>query len=150
MTTGHDGSLTTIHANGTRHAIRRLEMLVGMAGYDLPAWFIRELIGTAVQIVIHCVRLPGGQRKVMAISEVTGTAGDVINMHDLFVFEQTGVDAENRPKGHFVATGIRPTCLAQLSAAGCDLPASFFERRVLEFDRTDILNPPLRPKRGPA
>jgi pilus assembly protein CpaF len=148
MTTGHDGSLTTIHANGTRHAIRRLEMLVGMAGYDLQAWFIRELIGSAVQIVIHCVRLPGGQRKVMAISEVTGTAGEVINMHDLFVFEQTGIDAENRPQGRFVATGIRPTCLTQLSAAGCDLPASFFERRVLEFDRTDVLNPPLRPKRG--
>ncbi len=139
MTTGHDGSLTTIHANGTRHAIRRLEMLVGMAGYDLPTWFIRELIGSAVQIVLHCVRLPGGQRKVMAISEVTGAVGETINMHDLFVFEQTGVDAEHRPVGHFVATGIRPHCLATLQGAGCKIAPGFFERRILEFDRCETL-----------
>src|SRR6476620_3848748 len=90
MTTGHDGSLTSIHANGTRHALRRLEMLVGMAGYELPVWFIRDLIGSSVQIVVHCARLAGGARKVTAISEVTGIVGDVINMHDIFTFEQSG------------------------------------------------------------
>lgn len=137
MTTGHDGSLTSIHANGTRHALRRLEMLVGMAGYDLPVWFIRELIGSAVQIVVHCARLAGGARKVIAISEVTGVVGDVINMHDVFSFEQTGRDANQHAVGHFTATGIRPSCLDLLRTCGFELPPSLFEQRRLEFSRSD-------------
>ena len=139
MTTGHDGSLTTIHANGTRHALRRLEMLVGMAGYDLPVWFIRELIGSAIQILVHCARLPGGQRRVVAISEVAGVVGEVINMHDVFVFEQTGIDAERGVQGHYLATGIRPICLETLRSHGIDLAPSFFEQRRLEIDRLRVL-----------
>jgi pilus assembly protein CpaF len=149
MTTGHDGSLTSIHANSTRHALRRLEMLVGMAGYDLPVWFIRELVGSAIHIVVHCARLAGGARKVTAISEITGVVGDVVNMHDLFVFEQTGRDAEQRVQGYFAATGIRPRCLEMLRTCGFELPARLFEQRRLEFDRSDGLAPPARPKRGP-
>lgn len=131
MTTGHDGSLTTIHANGTRDALRRLEMLVGMAGYDLPLRFIRELIGSAVHVVVHCSRLAGGQRKIVQISEVTGLVGDTINMHDVFAFEQTGLDGEHRAQGNFVATGIRPTCLQKLAMSGCTLPPQMFEQRTL-------------------
>ncbi len=139
MTTGHDGSLTTIHANGTRHALRRLEMLVGMAGYDLPVWFIRELIGSAIHILVHCARLPGGQRRVVAVSEVAGVVGDVINMHDVFIFEQTGMDAERGAQGHYMTTGIRPICLEALRAQGIDLAPSFFEQRRLEIDRFRML-----------
>lgn len=148
MTTGHDGSLTSIHANGTRHALRRLEMLVGMAGYELPVWFIRDLIGSAVQIVVHCARLAGGARKVTAISEVTGVVGDVINMHDLFVFEQTGRDAEQRATGHFAATGIRPACLDLLRTSGFELSPALFEQRRLDFDRCDGFAQSNRQRRG--
>jgi pilus assembly protein CpaF len=148
MTTGHDGSLTSIHANGTRHALRRLEMLVGMAGYELPVWFIRDLIGSAVQIVVHCARLAGGARKVTAISEVTGVVGEVINMHDIFVFEQTGRDAEQRATGHFAATGIRPACLDLLRTSGFDLSPALFEQRRLDFDRCDGFAQMNRQRRG--
>jgi pilus assembly protein CpaF len=148
MTTGHDGSLTSIHANGTRHALRRLEMLVGMAGYELPIWFIRDLIGSAVQIVVQVARLAGGARKVTAISEVTGVVGEVINMHDIFVFEQTGRDAEQRTTGHFAATGIRPACLDLLRTCGFELPPSLFEQRRLDFDRCDGFAQMNRQRRG--
>ena len=108
MTTGHDGGLTTIHANNTREAISRLEMLVGMAGYELPLWFIHRQIASAIDIVVQCARLTGGARKVVQISEVTGAEGEVISMHDLFVFEQTGVDENKAAQGVFRATGLRP------------------------------------------
>jgi pilus assembly protein CpaF len=149
MTTGHDGSLTSIHANGTRHALRRLEMLVGMAGYDLPVWFIRELIGSAIQIVVHCARLAGGARKITAVSEVTGVVGDVVNMHDVFTFEQTGRDSDQRTVGKFAATGIRPHCLETLKSSGFELSPNLFEQRPLEFDRCDGFAHAARQKRGP-
>src|SRR6266446_6995915 len=94
MNTGHEGSLTTIHANDTRDALSRLEMMVGMAGFDLPIWIIRRQIASAIQIVVQAARLPGGARKVTKISEITNMEGDIISMHDLFIFKQTGVDAE--------------------------------------------------------
>ncbi|MBX3444925.1 MAG: CpaF family protein [Planctomyces sp.] len=139
MTTGHAGSLTTIHANGTRHALRRLEMLVGMAGFDLPIWFIRELIASAVTIVVHCERMTGGQRRVTQISEVTGIVGDMVQMHDLFTFVQTGLDDEHQAQGHFMATGIRPQCLEQLQICGYQFAPAHFERKRLEFDRNEAL-----------
>lgn len=139
MTTGHDGGLTTIHANNTREAISRLEMLIGMAGYDLPIWFIHRQIASAIDIVVQCARLAGGARKVVQISEVTGFEGEVINMHDLFVFEQTGVDENKVAQGLFRATGIRPTCLDQLSSHGERLDPRLFEQRILEIDRLDPL-----------
>jgi pilus assembly protein CpaF len=140
MNTGHDGSLTTIHANDTRDAISRLEMLVGMAGYDLPIWFIHRQIASAIQIVVQLARLTGGNRKIVQVSEITGVQGEVINMHDIFKFEQTGVDENRVAQGDFHATGIHPRCLSRLRAAGCDLPLTMFERRKLIFNRVDQFN----------
>src|SRR5262249_39950170 len=92
MNTGHDGSLTTVHANDTRDALGRLEMMVGMAGFELPIWIIRRQIASAIQIVIQVARLLGGARKIVKISEITGMEGEVISMHDIFGYKQTGVD----------------------------------------------------------
>jgi pilus assembly protein CpaF len=130
MNTGHDGSLTTIHANDTRDALSRLEMMVGMAGFDVPLWIIRRQICSAIQIVIHLARLTGGARKVSRISEITGMEGEDICMHDLFGFKQTGVDDDRVAHGYFYATGIRPICLERLDIAGIRLPFELFEERV--------------------
>jgi pilus assembly protein CpaF len=131
MNTGHDGSLTTIHANDTRDALGRLEMMVGMAGFEMPIWVIRRQIASAVHLVVQVSRLTGGARKILKISEVTGMEGDVISMHDLFAFKQTNVDESRRAQGHFFATGIRPQCLERLQTWGVELPAAMFEQRIL-------------------
>ncbi len=131
MNTGHDGSLTTIHANSPRDAIARLEMMVGMAGFDLPIWTIRRQIASAVQIVVQAARLTGGPRKILKISEVTGMEGDVLSMHDIFTFKQTGLDSQRRAQGYFCATGIRPRCLDRLTECGVTLPSDLFEERIL-------------------
>jgi pilus assembly protein CpaF len=131
MNTGHEGSMTTLHANDTRDALSRLEMMVGMSGFDLPIWIIRRQITSAIQIVVQSTRVVGGPRKISKISEITGMEGDVISMHDLFVFKQTGVDANRVAQGHFQCTGIRPQCLEKLEMAGVRLPPEMFERRVL-------------------
>jgi pilus assembly protein CpaF len=131
MNTGHDGSLTTIHANDTRDALSRLEMMVGMAGFDLPIWIIRRQIAAAIQIVVQVARIPGGARKVVKISEITGMEGDVLSLHDLFGFKQTGVDDGGAAQGYYFASGIRPKCLERLEAAGVPLPVEMFERRIM-------------------
>jgi pilus assembly protein CpaF len=131
MNTGHDGCMTTLHANDTRDAISRLEMMVGMAGFDLPIWVIRRQIAGAVHLIVHAARLSGGVRRVTKISEITGMEGENITMHDLFVFRQTGLDSEGRAAGQFLSTGIRPKCLEVLEAMGARLPGSMFERRIL-------------------
>jgi pilus assembly protein CpaF len=131
MNTGHDGSLTTIHANDTREALNRLEMLVGMAGYDLPLWFIHRQLAAAIQIVVQVSRLSGGRRKITQVSEVTGCDGEVIGMHDVFTFEQTGMDTDGRAVGRFQATGIRPHCVDRIKSAGINLPFEMFDRREL-------------------
>src|SRR5262245_711698 len=131
MNTGHDGSMTTIHANDTRDALSRLEMMVGLAAPGLPIWIIRRQIASAVHLLVHVARLVGGGRKVVKISEITGMEGDVLSMHDLFVFKQTGVDTNGVAQGYFTTTGIRPQCLDKLEAAGVRLPVELFERRIL-------------------
>jgi pilus assembly protein CpaF len=131
MNTGHEGSLTTIHANDTRDALQRLEMMVGMAGFDLPMWIIRRHASSAIQIVVQVARLRGGARKIVKISEITGMEGEVISMHDIFGFKQTGVDTEGNAKGHFFVAGLRPKCLEKLEIAGVSLPVEMFERRTL-------------------
>jgi len=131
MNTGHDGSMTTIHANDTRDAIGRMEMMVGMAGFDLPIWIIRRQIANAVQIIVQAARLSGGVRKIIKISEIVGMEEDVVSMQDLFVFKQTGVDEDRVAQGYFHCTGIRPKCLEALECAGEKLPADLFERRML-------------------
>ncbi len=132
MNTGHEGSLTTIHANETRDALSRLEMMVGMAGFDLPVWIIRRQVAAAIQVVIQTARLAGGARKVVRISEITGMEGDVISMHDLFAFRQTGLDDGGHARGEFRVTGIRPHCLARLETSGIRLAAEMFEPRALD------------------
>ena len=131
MNTGHEGSLTTVHANDTREALGRLEIMVGMAGFDLPQWVIRRQIAGAVHLVVQVSRLLGGTRKVVKVSEVTGVEGENYAMQDLFVFKQTGVDDQRRALGCFHATGLRPQCLERLAALGEELPVNLFERRIL-------------------
>ena len=131
MNTGHDGSLTTIHANDARDAISRLEMLVGMAGYDLPIWFIQRQIASAIDIVVHAARLSGGHRTITQVSEITGVQGDIVSMHDIFKFEQTGVSSDGMAQGEFCATGIVPLCLQRVTSAGIPLPSNIFEHRTL-------------------
>jgi pilus assembly protein CpaF len=131
MNTGHEGSLTTIHANDTRDALGRLEMMVGMAGFDVPMWVIRKQIASAIHIIVQATRLSGGARKVVKISEVTGMDGENLVMHDLFVFKQTGVDEERRAQGYFHTTGLRPHYLERLAACGVEVPLQLFERRIL-------------------
>lgn len=131
MNTGHEGSLTTIHANTSRDAVSRLEMMVGMAGFDLPIWVIRKQVASAVHMVVQVNRLPGGVRKITRISEVTGMEGDIVSMHDLFEFRQMGLNEQGVTKGQFWATGIRPVNLERLRAHGVELPPSLFEKRML-------------------
>ena len=131
MNTGHDGSMTTIHANDTRDAISRMEMMIGMAGFDLPIWIIRRQIASAVQVVVQVARLSGGVRKIIKISEITGMEGEIMSMHDIFVFKQSGVDERRVAQGQFLATGIRPLCLERMECSGIPVPVELFERRVL-------------------
>jgi pilus assembly protein CpaF len=132
MNTGHEGSLTTIHANTPRDAIARLEMMVGMAGFDLPIWTIRRQIASAINIVVQAARLSGGARKITRISEITGMEGDILTMHDLFVYHQTGLDEDRNAQGYYAATGIRPHCLDRLASCGIEMPVEMFEERILE------------------
>lgn len=127
MNTGHDGSLTTVHANSPRDVISRLETMVLMSGMDLPSRAIREQIASAVDIIIHESRLSDGSRKVVAISEVTGLEGQQIVMQDLFSFRQNGVDEYGRVQGEFRATGAIPTFYEHLRSRGLYLDTAIFD-----------------------
>ncbi len=131
MNTGHEGSLTTIHANTPRDALSRMEMMVGMAGFDLPIWTIRQQVASAIQIVVQVSRMMGGQRKLVRVSEITGMEGDVISMHDIFEYCKTGLDENRAVVGYFQSTGIRPNCLQRLADSGVTVPVELFERRQL-------------------
>jgi pilus assembly protein CpaF len=132
MNTGHEGSLTTIHANTPRDALGRLEIMIGMAGFDLPLWSIRRQIASAIHIVVQTARLIGGARKVVSVAEITGMEGDVISMHNIFEYKQTGLDEQRRAIGHFHANGIRPQCLGRMENSGVVLPNGMFEARILD------------------
>src|SRR5712671_3065725 len=114
MNTGHDGSLTTVHANNPRDAIARLETMVGMANANIPERAIRAQIASAVNLIVQVSRMADGTRKVTSISEVTGMEGDIITMQDIFVFERSGIGANGKVTGRFRATGIRPKCSERL------------------------------------
>jgi pilus assembly protein CpaF len=131
MNTGHDGSLTTIHANTPRDAVARLETLVMMAGYDLPVKAIRQQISGAVDVLIQANRLQGGPRRVTAITEVVGMEGDTIVLQDIFRYVQEGVDENGKAFGHFECTGVRPKFMGKLEASGVRLPASAFREREI-------------------
>jgi len=134
MNTGHDGSLTTIHANSTRDAVARVETMVMMAGFELPVRAIRQQFASAIHLLVQAQRLTGGPRKIMTITEVTGMEGDIITMQDIFAFEQTGMSSSGKAKGQFVATGIRPSFLERLKSSGHELDPDMFTRRVLLTD----------------
>jgi pilus assembly protein CpaF len=127
MNTGHDGSLTTIHANTPRDALYRLDTMVAMASLNLPDKAIRQQVASAVDLIVQVARQADGSRRVTAISEITGMEGDVITMQDIFVFEQQGITAEGKVRGRFRATGIRPRCAERLATAGHPLPLTLFE-----------------------
>jgi pilus assembly protein CpaF len=127
MNTGHDGSLTTIHANSTRDALYRLDTMVAMANLNIPEKAIRQQIASALEVIVQIARLSDGTRRVTAISEITGMEGDVITMQDVFVFEKTGLGPEGRVRGQFRATGIRPKCADRLASTGHALPPEMFE-----------------------
>ena len=129
MNTGHDGSLTTVHANNPRDAISRIETLVNMSGYELPMSAVRKQIASAVHLIVQASRLQGGARKVTYISEIVGMEGDVIVMQDIFRFIQDGVNDQGKAFGHFESTGVRPRCVDTLESQGIRLPASLFSAR---------------------
>jgi pilus assembly protein CpaF len=126
MNTGHDGSLTTLHANTARDALSRLETMIAMASLDLPEKAMRQQIANAIHVVIQVSRLGDGTRKITNISEITGMEGDVITMQDIFVFERQGVGDGGAVLGHHKATGIRPKFADRLKAYGVDLAAMLF------------------------
>jgi pilus assembly protein CpaF len=130
MNTGHDGSLTTVHANTPRDAIARLEIMVQMANLNLPERAIRKQIVSAITLVLQVARFNDGTRRLTNISEITGMEGDVVLMQDVFVFENQGVSAEGRTLGTFTATGVRPRFEEKLRAAGISLTANFFDPAV--------------------
>jgi pilus assembly protein CpaF len=127
MNTGHDGSLTTIHANAPRDALYRLNTMVAMANLNIPDRAMRQQIASALNLVIQIARLADGTRKVTSISEITGMEGEVITMHEIFLFERTGMTSNGKVIGRFRATGIRPKCSERLAASGVSLPADMFE-----------------------
>ena len=130
MNTGHDGSLTTIHANSPRDALSRLEVMVGMANASMSVRSIRQQIASAVDIVVQIARLSDGTRRVTAFTECTGMEGDEITMQEIFVFERTGLTEQGRVTGQFRATGIRPKFYELLRASGIQIPASVFQTIV--------------------
>jgi pilus assembly protein CpaF len=132
MNTGHDGSMTTIHANTARDALARMENMLSMGQVNMPSKIARAQIASAINVVIQSNRLTDGRRKLTSVAEITGMEGDVITMQEIFVFRQTGVDGDGLVKGYFQATGVRPRFVERLKARGIVLPESLFDpgRRV--------------------
>jgi pilus assembly protein CpaF len=130
MTTGHEGSLTTIHANDTRDALARLEMMVMLAGFDLPVPVIRQYIASAIGLVIQLARLKGGPRKILRVSEIIGVRRRSYVLRDIFGFRQLGIQ-NGVSHGEFYATGYEPTFVSRLKSMGIELPASLFKERII-------------------
>ena len=131
MNTGHDGSMTTLHANTTRDALRRLETMILLAGSNLTDKAMREQISSAINVIIQIARLGDGSRKVIKISEITGMEGSTVTLQDIFIFEKMGVNEQGRVLGGFRTTGIRPKFAEQLEASGVSLPVDVFEPKVV-------------------
>jgi pilus assembly protein CpaF len=133
MNTGHDGSMTTVHANTARDALARVEQMIGMSGIDLPARSARAQIASAINVVIQVGRLSDGRRKLMSLSELTGMEGDVVTMQEIFRFRQSGITEDGQVEGRFEATGIRPRFLEQAASYGMKLSSDLF-RPDAKFD----------------
>ena len=134
MNTGHEGSMTTLHANTPRDAIARMETMITMSGFELPLKAMRQQIASAVDIIVQANRLQGGPRKITHITEVVGMEQETIIMQDIYNFQQDGIDEGGRARGRFIASGIRPTFMDRLEQAGVRLPASAFRQRVMMAD----------------
>jgi len=130
MNTGHEGSLTTIHANTPRDALSRIEMMVSMSGLEIPIRAVRQQISSAVDLMVQTSRLIDGKRRTIANTEIVGMEGDIVTMQDIFKFDQETVDAEGHVIGSFSATGIRPKCLMRMEAAGFRLSSDLFRPGV--------------------
>jgi pilus assembly protein CpaF len=132
MNTGHEGSMTTVHANSPRDAVKRLEQMVSMAGLSMSPTSIRSQIASAIRLLIQLQRLPDGRRRVVSVGEITGMEGEVVQMHEIFRFAKEHTDEQGNVHGSYRATGIRPTFLADLKHMGIDLsPAHFDPHRAL-------------------
>lgn len=134
MNTGHDGSLTTLHANSPRDALGRLETMMLMAGFELPLKAMRQQIGAAVDMIVQVSRLQGGPRRITQVTELVGLEGDVLILQDIFAYEQIGVNTDGRAVGQFRATGVRPTFADRLIRSGFHFPEGLFAERVLSQD----------------
>jgi pilus assembly protein CpaF len=127
MNTGHDGSMTTVHANTPRDALTRMENMIGMGGLTLPPKAMRQQISSAITVVIQASRMPDGKRKVVSIQELTGMEGDIITMQEIFAYEKTGIAQDGSVLGHFRATGIRPKFIQRLKVFGINVPDEMFD-----------------------
>ena len=127
MNTGHDGSLTTVHANSVRDALYRLDTMVAMANLNIPERAVRQQIASAVNILVHVSRMSDGTRKVTGVAEITGMEGETISIQDIFEFERIGLTKDGKVRGLFRATGVRPKCNTKLAASGSELPMDMFE-----------------------
>jgi len=126
MNTGHDGSLTTVHANKPRDALARVENMVSMAGFELPVTAVRKQIASAINIIVQLSRLEDGSRRVISIQEVAGMEGDIITLSEIFKFDRTGINEQGIVQGQYMATGLIPVCLPKLQSMGCVIDQSFF------------------------
>jgi pilus assembly protein CpaF len=127
MNSGHDGGLTTIHANSPRDALYRLDMMVAMANLNIPERAVRQQVSAAINLIVQVTRLSDGTRKVTAVTEVTGMEGDIVTTQDIFTFDRTGINRDGKVCGRFRATGIRPRCSDRLQAFGVHLPGDMFD-----------------------
>jgi len=132
MNTGHDGSMTTIHANSSRDAVSRLENMIAMAGIEMPIKAMRSQISSAVNLIVQASRLQDGSRRMTSITEVTGMEGDVISMQEIFRYQRVGLTPDNKIIGHFTATGVRSHFSERFKLWGYDLPSAIFEPMVAE------------------
>jgi pilus assembly protein CpaF len=127
MNTGHDGSLTTVHANSARDALYRLDTMVAMSNLNIPEKAVRQQISSAIDLIVQITRLSDGTRKISSITEITGMEGEVITMQDIFLFDRSGINEDGKVVGRFRATGIRPKCSDRLAASNVRLPTDMFE-----------------------
>jgi pilus assembly protein CpaF len=132
MNTGHDGSMTTIHANSARDAVSRLENMIAMAGIEMPLKAVRQQIASAVNLIVQASRLQDGSRRMVSITEVTGMEGEVISMQEVFRFQREGIAPDGKIVGRFVPTGVRSHFSERFRQWGYDLPASIYEPLAAE------------------
>jgi pilus assembly protein CpaF len=129
MNTGHDGSLTTIHANSARDALTRIETMVSMTGLDIPQRAVRSQIASAIDVVIQVSRLSDGRRRLLSLQEITGMEGEMVTMQEIYRFDRKGIDPEGNVIGQIIPTGLRPSFAEKLQMSGIDLGRELFESR---------------------